>query len=338
MHLYLKSNNMKKLLLILILLFSTLLFACKKPVDDNTKDNKLTFNVSDYQLNDSNNTISFNVICDATKRNDIQYKISYVFYDNNALDNEYIVLKNNESKTVIKGTNKFAYKLALTEDEFLLELHIKIELLSEGFDFSLKEEYVQGIVNLARTYEENTNSLADEIMNAFNGVSEIKVNNIYLNLDYSKKECTPSNNGYTVNAIFDTDEIKVEIAFDSKATSSIDFTLLPIFVNNEELSQKLIKDNDKYYFTLTNYEVKEAKLSFDYLKKTDECNSTKYKATMSNPEYNKITIVLTLNDNYFYSTKFKLYVNEKLVDSSLYSCKDNVITYIFDDPNWSEFY
>ena len=76
-------------------------------------------------------------------------------------------------------------------------------------------------------------------------------------------------------------------------------------------------------------------LKLDLNKKQLSGETQTYSYTYSNPSYNKITVIITLKEGYTFSDYFILRLNDKFVDKNKYKIEGNVITYIFDDPNWS---
>ena len=76
-------------------------------------------------------------------------------------------------------------------------------------------------------------------------------------------------------------------------------------------------------------------LKLDLNKKQLSGETQTYSYTYSNPSYNKITVIITLKEGYTFSDYFILRLNDEFVDKNKYKIEGNVITYIFDDPNWS---
>lgn len=85
-------------------------------------------------------------------------------------------------------------------------------------------------------------------------------------------------------------------------------------------------------------QISEINLQVDFNKKTNllTFETNEYKYTYSNPNYDKITIIIYIKDEYALTRDFILIVNEKTIDSSRYKIENNVITYIFEDPNWTQ--
>ena len=79
-------------------------------------------------------------------------------------------------------------------------------------------------------------------------------------------------------------------------------------------------------------------LEIDLNKKTDllVSENDEYKYTYSNPNYGKITIVIYIKDDYALTKNFVLIINDKTIDAKDYKIEHNAITYIFEDPNWTE--
>ena len=99
--------------------------------------------------------------------------------------------------------------------------------------------------------------------------------------------------------------------------------------DNSNLIAKKICNMDK---------VSKISLEIDLNKKSEEGSADNYTYTYSNPSYDKITIIITLKGDLEFSDDFELSLNGKVVDSSKYTIENNVITYIFKDPNWSGIY
>lgn len=60
-----------------------------------------------------------------------------------------------------------------------------------------------------------------------------------------------------------------------------------------------------------------------------------YYYSYTNPSYQKVTLIITLKDKYFFSESLVFIFNGETIDSSKYTVEDNIITYVFNDPNWS---
>ncbi len=63
-----------------------------------------------------------------------------------------------------------------------------------------------------------------------------------------------------------------------------------------------------------------------------------YTYTYSNPNYDKITVMVYIKDEYAVTTDFALIFNGEVVPNSKYKIENNAITYIFLDPNWTGIY
>ena len=55
-------------------------------------------------------------------------------------------------------------------------------------------------------------------------------------------------------------------------------------------------------------------------------------------DYIEVVVTVTLTNNLEFGDQIVFKVNEKTVGSSLYTIDNNVLTYKFDDPNWSDIY
>lgn len=90
----------------------------------------------------------------------------------------------------------------------------------------------------------------------------------------------------------------------------------------------------------TNLIIEEIKLNVDDANYQIESLSNKYTATCTHDfQYRYIIIKVVLNDDYTFSNNgILLYINDKLIDSSLYTISDKTLNYTYLDPYWSDIF
>ncbi len=347
---------MKKSFIILFLILSLFVSACfKKENKDNDNDNQnnvnekanVNLNIADFTLEniDGKDYICFNVIANSNKDANIKFNLSYNFKINedNDIINTYLIA--NVDANIKKGVNLLDYQVEIIENYYDKYLYLNIT------DFKIDNELIfdyhtsieKSVVSIALDVlsKDANNEIAKRIDNTIN---VILVSSIDISIDYENKKVQALGSGYTVNGTFNNDYIIVEIIFSAKARLTNDFNQLNINNDNKPAKGNLYVEDNKYYYkeeiTKTNADVliSSISLTFDYLKHNEEIKKEEYVTSMSNPEYNKITITITMKDGFDFSSNFMLTINEKLVEESNYKIENKVLTYIFDDPNWTGFY
>lgn len=108
--------------------------------------------------------------------------------------------------------------------------------------------------------------------------------------------------------------------------------------NIYDLAKKEYLENEIASNIYYGFIINEIALKIDLNLYSFEGEEEKYKYTYSNPKLETITIIITLKDNYAFSKDFVLKLNDEVVKTKDYTIEDNVLTYIFEDPNWTEIY
>ncbi len=342
---------MKKFVGILfIFTFSLILFACTK-VDTElltvpTEKVNVNFSIADFNLvnDEGKEWVSFNVIAETSVQLNVEFDLSYVYYHEQGayIDASLTSLASFDGR-INRGTNLLDFKIELKEENYDDYIYIKLENNSDKYNYIIFKMVDKSLISIALDVlsKDANNEIAKKIDDTIN---TIDVSSIEMSIDYDNKKVQALGAGYVLNADFSDDYIIVEIVFSSKAHLTNDFDKLAIKVNNESAKGNLYIDNNKYYYkeevekTNTDVIINSISLTFDYLKHSEEIKKAEYTALMSNPEYNKITITITLNSGYVFSSDLSLTINDKNIDKSLYKIDNSVLTYIFDDPNWSGFY
>lgn len=126
--------------------------------------------------------------------------------------------------------------------------------------------------------------------------------------------------------------ILLELSDNSKFYSNFVCTNIFDLVKDEYMENDIAANI--YY----GYTVNEIELTIDLNKHSLEGEEEKYSFTYDNPKYETITIIVTLKEKYNFSENFVLKLNGKEVKIKDYKIEGNVLTYIFDDPNWTEIY
>ena len=338
---------MKKISIIIVLLvFAVTLFGCKKPKDELVEDPlTMGFNVKNYDLGteDKVDYVYFDVVITLNKKANVKCDVGVAFDDKEYLTSDSIVYIP-ESKHVQtidqefdKGESTVTVKVALTEENYKKSIYVCLDNKSTETGGYAGGVYLRSIVSIADAVKDgkDDNHISRRILAKIN---EIEVSDIKLELDKDKKTASAIGAGYQLTPTFSEDETRIEIIFSEKAKLTKDFLDLDVFVNGEAAQGKLEIKDDKYYYVEEEPTIKELSIELDYLKHYDSKETDLYKAEMSNPEYNKITVTITLKNDNKFSSNFKLTLNDKLIDSSKYKIEENILTYIFDDPNWSEFF
>ena len=223
--------------------------------------------------------------------------------------------------------NKIARKICGLKD-----LEIKIDNVSLS---SSKEEFIY-----------NISILNDNIVTEKNYIKQF--NYYYMFKDATLDELLMQskvnvlNKGYVHNVAFSrayyennlSIVFEIELALDGYIYSNIKSINITEFARDAYLKDEtnLIAKNICEYNT---DKVVLIELTLDLNKKQLNGETATYSYTYSNPSYNKITVIVTLKEGFTFSEYFVLKLNDEVVKSSKYTIEDNVITYIFDDPNWS---
>lgn len=353
---------MKKIILVLLLIFSLCLFACKKEDNNKEENNKgnddpvveianVNFSIADFTLEsaDDKDWICFNVIVNSDKDVNVKFDLDYTFNDKILVTSSSYLLPlstlANVDTNVKKGTSLLDFRVELTEDNYKNYLCLVINSTSEDYNcIDISDDSIEkSVLSIALDVlsKDANNEIAQKIDNTVNA---IEVSAIELSIDYENKKVQTLGAGYTIDANFTDDYIIVEITFSPKAKLAEDFIELDVKNGKEVAKGSLYIENNKYYYkeelekTNTDVIISSITLTFDYLKHSEEIRRTEYTALMSNPEYNKITITITMNEGYVLSDNLVLTLNDKIIENSKYKIENNVLTYVFDDPNWTGFY
>ena len=120
-----------------------------------------------------------------------------------------------------------------------------------------------------------------------------------------------------------------------------------VFLNWTDSLGNIVSTDKDYSFTVTksdtytaNYvipiDLVDIDVNIDYPQKTEKSfDGDNFTYTYYNPSQNKITIKVILDEGYVFGDEFVFIFNNKTIASSKYTINGNVLTYIFDDPNWS---
>ena len=336
------------------------MFGCKK--EDNNKDNNkgnddpveekanVNYSIADFTLesDEGKDWICFNVIVNSDKDVNVKFDLDYTFNDNILVISSYLLPMStlaNVDTNVKKGTSLLDFRVELTEENYKNYLCLVINNKSEDYNcIDISDDSIEkNVLSIAFDVlsKDANNEIAQKIDNTVNA---ILVATIDLSIDYENKKVQALGAGYTVDANFTDDYIIVEIIFSPKAKLTEDFTLFVVKNGKEVAKGSLYIENNKYYYkeelekTNTDVIISSITLTFDYLKHSEEIKRAEYTAVMSNPEYNKITITITMNEGYVLSDALVLTLNDKIIENSKYKIENNVLTYVFDDPNWTGFY
>lgn len=342
---------MKKFVSILFIFsFSLLLLACKKvdtePLIVPTEKVNVNFSIADFTLekDEGKEWVSFNVIAEASVQLNVEFDLSYVYYhEQGAYIDASLTSLASFDERINRGTNLLDFKIELKEENYDDYIYIKLENKSDEYNYTFFKMVDKSLISIALDVlsKDANNEIAKKIDDTINAID---VSSIEMSIDYDNKKVQALGAGYVLNAEFSDDYIIVEIVFSSKAHLTNDFDKLVVKVNNEGAKGSLHTENNKYYYkeelekTNTDVIINSISLTFDYLKHSEEIKKAEYTALMSNPEYNKITITITLNSGYVFSSDLSLTINDKNIEKNKYKVENNVLTYIFDDPNWSGFY
>ena len=311
-----------------MLVFSLFAISCKGKNDNDTPvDIKFSFENFNLTTEGENDYITFDVKAILSKAKDASFKISYQFKETDG----FTLLKEEHTNVI---DNVFSYKIILTEENYKDNLYLSITFEKETHTVVNTQINIYSLATNLKS-ETDESFIANRIINK---VDEIEISEILLEIDYAKEEAKSKNVAYAINPLFDEEKIKIEITFSSIASLTDDFDKLSVKVNDEKAKGKLIIEDGKYYYLEEKDVIKEISITFDYLKHSDEKETDEYVATYSNPEYNKITITITLKSDYKFHSNFKLILNDEEIKKTNYKIEGNVLTYRFDDPNWSPFY
>lgn len=126
--------------------------------------------------------------------------------------------------------------------------------------------------------------------------------------------------------------VLIELTDDSKIYSNL------VNINIFDLAKREYKDNQIAANIYYGFIINEISLTIDLNKTSLEGEEDKYTYTYSNPKYEIIVIVITLKENYNFSENFTLKLNDEIVKAKDYEIEGKVLTYEFEDPNWTEIY
>lgn len=126
--------------------------------------------------------------------------------------------------------------------------------------------------------------------------------------------------------------VLIELTDDSKIYSNL------VNINIFDLAKREYKDNQIAANIYYGFIINEISLTIDLNKTSLEGEEDKYTYTYSNPKYETIVIVITLKENYNFSENFTLKLNDEIVKAKDYKIEGKVLTYEFEDPNWTEIY
>lgn len=109
-----------------------------------------------------------------------------------------------------------------------------------------------------------------------------------------------------------------------------------------DVAIKAYEDNDRSEFVQEIYNlfcVSNIVLNLNFALHTYQESTEVYSLTYSNPKYFYVTIVITLNELYFFDEFVKINYNEKYQskDSEI-TIEENVLTFYFRDPYWTGIY
>lgn len=120
-----------------------------------------------------------------------------------------------------------------------------------------------------------------------------------------------------------------------------------VFLNWTDSLGNVVSTDKEYSFKVTkadiytaNYVIRidlvDIDVNIDYPQKTEKSfDGDNFTYTYYNPLQHKITIKVILDEGYLFGDEFVFIFNNKTIESSKYTINGNVLTYIFDDPNWS---
>ena len=325
---------------------------CKKKADQTKPDDSpetvktsVNYSFADFTLEniDNKDYIFFNIIADSDDDVNVKFFLVYKFHSQKQPDQIISPTSELVDKQIKKGTTLIEYRLEIVPENYDKYLFLNVSNVGEDYDCinTLDDTINKSVLSIALDVlsKDENNEIAIKIDNLVNA---IEVSSIEISIDYDNKTAQALGSGYVIDANFNDDFIIIEIIFSPKAKLENDFDKLPVKNGMADAKGSLYIDNNRYYYKeeveKTNNELTSITVTLDYLKHYDEKVTDEYIATMSNPEYNKITVTITLKNDYKFSSKFMLTLNDKLIDGSKYKIENNVLTYIFDDPNWSEFY
>ena len=322
---------MKKYLILvfaLLLLFFT--SACQ------TNDFDLKVSVSDAKISSKEFAVEFDVnfIAEKTSLSNYQIKQINCYYEFDKFKKETLIEEGEQicldvvTQTVFESKT---YKLSFTEKEFKKDLSFVIEvLLIDGKKLYSSLEF-KNIYELAlNDYEDNPSSL--QIYNYF------MIGSLDLEIDLEASVLTKAELKYSYTYT-NTQEVKtltVTLNKDFKFSNEFVFKL-----NGADIDRSLYSIQDN----VLTYKQSEKKLdqitvTVDLLLKTDSyiIEEETFKLKYSNPSYDKITIIITLKGDYVFADNFVLNFNGKIIPTNEYKIEGNMLTYIFNDPNWSGIY
>lgn len=320
----------KYLVLIFVLLLSIFIIGCKTDRTD------LKVSISNVKISDKEFAVEFDVNFSTENSFLTNYQIKQIncYYAFDKFKKETLIEE--VEPTCIEIVSQVAfesktYKFNFTEKEYKKDLSFVIEvLLTDDTKIYSSLEFKNIYDLVLNDYEDNPTSL--QIYNYFiiNSLSlEIDLESEILTKVESKYSYTYSNTGEVKNLI---------ITLNKDFKFGTDF-ILKLNENTIDRTLYSIQDN------VLTYKQSEKKLdqitvTVDLLLKTDSyiIEEETFKLKYSNPSYDKITIIITLKGDYVFADNFVLNFNNKIISPSEYKIEGNMLTYIFDDPNWSGIY
>ena len=240
-------------------------------------------------------------------------------------DGEKLVLEQSELEAFELKT----YKIPFSSSHYKKDVSFVIEvLLNDGVKiYSVLE--TKNIFQLAKDARE-TNSVASKIYKYF----EVSSLNIQVNLNLSEYSKTSTKYSFVYTNAGDVKNLVITLEKDFSFTSEFELKINDAVI---ERSKYLIKENVLTY-KQSEKKVENITTSVDLLLKTYSTETEEYILTYANPSYDKITVIITLKDDFVFADNFVLNFNGKDIKAKDYKIEGNVLTYIFDDPNWTGIY
>ena len=334
--------------------------------DYSINDNKITINIKDNKVFETNISINLDTKSITVNNDfDLEYNFSNDVYDIKLTlkegllhpdfvlkVNEEIINKNNytidenqilikikderikeanlkvdfDNKKVIVDSN-FNFSYSFYEDEYNIKLTLKEGLLHPEFKLIVNNNVIN-----KDNYIINNNDIIVTVVDR-----RIKEANILIDFDLKK---------VTVNELFNLEYNVLDNLYSIKlvlkeGSLHPNFTL---YLNGKIINTNQYNINNQTisYNYLDNY-VREIKVYLDttnYVVSTDSSQCTvKIKTPL---DYIDINTIITIKKGLILDDNFKLIVNNKEIDSNLYSVVNQedgiVILYRIDDPNWTKPY
>ncbi len=320
----------KYLVLIFVLLLSLFISACK------TNDLGLNVSVSDVKISNKEFAVEFDVnfSSENTALSNYQIKQINCYYGFDKFKKETLIEDGEQicldavTQAVFESKT---YKLNITEKEYKKDLSFVIEVLLTDESKIYSSLEMKNIYELAlNDYEYNPTSL--QIYNYF------IVGSLDLEIDLEASVLTKAEAKYSYTYT-NAEEVKtLTITLNKDFKFSNEFVLK---LNGTVIDRSLYSIQDN----VLTYKQSEKKLdqitvTVDLLLKTDSyiIEEETFTLKYSNPKYDKITIIITLKGDYVFAENFVLNFNGEIISPNKYKIEGNMLTYIFDDPNWSGIY